>query len=122
MALKSKAKKKPEEPGKTKRKFFRIEYPVNHRSKFVHKIGKFPIFDLSEGGLSFEVDPAHTFLETEKVDAEIHFVSGSTQKIRGKVIRVVGRKIIIQFISGVTLKQIMEEERYLVQRHLLKAN
>ncbi|SMF80015.1 PilZ domain-containing protein [Pseudobacteriovorax antillogorgiicola] len=122
MIGKSKGKTKKKGEAKEQRRYFRIEYPLSHRPEFVHKIGKFPIFDLSEGGLSFQVAPEYTFMETEKVTAEVRLVSGVSHTIKGRVIRVIGRKIIIEFIDPVPLSKIMEEERFLVQRQLLRAD
>lgn len=103
------------------RAYFRIQYPVTQTPKFIHKIGTFPVLDMSEGGLSFEVDPEHTFLETENITAKLQLLSGNIENITGKVRKVNGRKISIILKENLPLPRIKEEERILIRQGLLKA-
>ena len=116
------SKKKSTTASKEDRKSFRIEYPPSYRPQFIHIIGKFPVLDLSEGGLRFEVDPEHTFMETEKVRAILKLVSDNEVEIRGRVVRVHGRQITFQFIDEFPMAVLVEEERFLAQRKLLRVN
>ncbi len=111
------------ETSENKRNFFRIIYPYGENPILNLSRNKYPVLDISEGGCSFVIRPEQTFSLNQQINATILFHGRGTENIKGKVVRVVGRKISIKFLSrvGISLARIMSEQRYLIRKHKMSS-
>ncbi len=107
--------------GDNKREHFRVVYPVNENPRFLLRGGKYSVSDVSEGGFSFMVKDSTNLIAGEMVEGVIEFGRRGKEKVRGEVLRVDGRKVSIRFANDakLSLRRIMDEQRFLIQRHKL---
>lgn len=105
--------------GHNQREHYRIFYRAPDQPVFQCSQGKFPVSDISEGGLRFSFKKGALFMEKDDLEGTIVFPNkrGSVF-VRGQVLRVFDREIAVQLdMKGrIPLAKIMEEQRALIQK------
>ena len=99
------------------REHYRVAYPTQLRPKFLVQGFAFDVIDISERGRRFRLADAATPEAGNEVQGTVRFRRGETITVRGAVLRVDGREVAVRLEEGVPLRVIMEEQRYLLDRH-----
>lgn len=99
------------------REHYRVAYPTQLRPKFLVQGFTFDVVDISERGLRFRLGDAATPDAGNEVQGTVRFRSGETITVRGTVLRVDGREVAVRLEEGVPLRVIMEQQRFLLDRH-----
>lgn len=99
------------------REHYRVAYPTQLRPKFLVQGFTFDVVDISERGLRFRLGDAATPDAGNEVQGTVRFRSGETITVRGAVLRVDGREVAVRLEEGVPLRVIMEQQRFLLDRH-----
>ena len=104
-----------------KREHFRVVYPVNENPRFICERVKYSVSDVSEGGFSFVTKEPARLISGDIVEGTIEFGRRGKEQVRGEVLRVDGRKVSIRFFDDakLSLRRIMDEQRFLIQKHKL---
>ncbi len=99
------------------REHYRVAYPTSLRPKLLVQGHTFDVVDISERGIRFRLggmeEPAPGF----EVQGAVRFRRGETITVRGVVLRVVQGEVAAKLEEGVPLRVIMEEQRFLLDRH-----
>ncbi len=99
------------------REHYRVAYPTQLRPKFLVQGFTFDVVDISERGLRFRLGDAAMPDAGNEVQGTVRFRSGETITVRGTVLRVDGREVAVRLEEGVPLRVIMEQQRFLLDRH-----
>lgn len=94
------------------RDLFRIEYSVRDRPVFRVAGKGLAILNLSEGGLCF-LDPEASAAVGDAIRGMITLHSGEQVPVEGNVVRIDGPRVALELVRGVSLADILEEQRYL---------
>ena len=104
------------------REFFRISYrrAQGQGPIFDHEKTKYPILDLSEGGLKFITKRGATlFADNDIIEGRLVFpLERGTLVVKGKIIRVTPTDVAVRLTDDtrIPLARIMEEQRLLIQQ------
>ena len=105
-------------PDTQNRKHFRVKYPFTDRPKFECQGKKYEIIDVSEQGLAFHIDPKDGITQSKvPLHGRIHFKSGDTATVAGKILRTNEDSVIILLHITVPFATIMKEQRYMLQKY-----
>ena len=99
------------------REHYRVAYPTQLRPRFLVQGFTFDVIDISERGLRFRLGEAEAPEAGNEVQGVVRFRRGETITVRGSVLRVDGREVAVRLEEGVPLRVIMEEQRFLLDRH-----
>jgi hypothetical protein len=99
------------------REHYRVAYPTSLRPKLLVQGHTFDVVDISERGIRFRLDKAEAPAPGFEVQGAVRFRRGETITVRGVVLRVIQGEVAAKLEEGVPLRVIMEEQRYLLDRH-----
>jgi len=100
------------------REYYRVAYPTSLRPRLEVLDHQFDVVDVSERGLRFRLGQAAAPDAGNEVQGTIRFRRGDTVPIRGVVVRVdENGEVAARLDDGVPLRVIMEEQRFLLDRH-----
>lgn len=99
-----------------KREHFRIIYPVEQGAKLLIKLNEYRVLDISQRGIKFAVEhnPELDWEPEMIVKGKITLLSGTSQLITGKVLRVVDDAVILYLDEPLELKHMYDEHRYVI--------
>lgn len=105
--------------GDNQRNHFRLVYPPSDRPKL--RIGRIDheVIDLSEGGLRFATTQGYKPKPGDMLKGEVVFRDRKTAPIQGRVVRFDAEEnqCSLEFIQGIPLAKMMEEQRILLQKY-----
>lgn len=99
------------------REHYRVAYPTALRPKLLVQGHTFDVVDISERGIRFRLGGAEEPAPGFEVQGAVRFRRGETITVRGVVLRVVQGEVAAKLEEGVPLRVIMEEQRFLLDRH-----
>lgn len=99
------------------REHHRIQYPTEARPQFVIAGRAHEVIDLSERGVRFRAAEDVNISVDDELAGRLRFRQGEPVDVKGTVLRIAGREIAVRLEVGVPLKVIIEEQRYLRERH-----
>ncbi|HXW96661.1 MAG TPA: PilZ domain-containing protein [Gemmatimonadales bacterium] len=99
------------------REHYRVAYPTALRPKLLVQGVSFDVVDISERGIRFRLGQAERPEPGFELEGVVRFKRGETVNIRGTVLRVVDGEVASWLEEAIPLRVIMEEQRYLLDRH-----
>ncbi|MBK8005330.1 MAG: PilZ domain-containing protein [Gemmatimonadetes bacterium] len=100
------------------REYYRVAYPTDLRPRLDVQSHFFDVIDVSEKGMRFALGKtADAPRLGDEVAGLIRFRRGEEVEVRGMVIRLDGREVAVRLEDGIPLRVIMEEQRFLLERH-----
>ncbi len=99
------------------REHYRVAYPATLRPRLLVQGHTFDVVDISERGIRFRLAKADEPAPGFEVQGAVRFRRGETITIRGIVLRVVQGEVAAMLEEGVPLRVILDEQRYLLDRH-----
>ncbi|MEO8636745.1 MAG: PilZ domain-containing protein [Gemmatimonadales bacterium] len=99
------------------REHYRVAYPTVARPKLLIQGHTFEVVDVSERGIRFRLGDAAPPALGVELEGTVRFKRGETIDVRGTVLRFDGGEVSARLDQGVPLRLIMEEQRFLLQRH-----
>ncbi len=101
------------------RDFYRVTYPKRERPVLVLQDDEWPISDVSETGLRYEVATGDLPELGEEVYGEVRFQRGDRTLIAGEVLRLEGRRIALRLEPpGVPFRILLEEQQFLRTKYV----
>ena len=101
----------------SEREHYRILYPTGARPRIVIEGRSHEVIDISERGVRFRVDEELTLGVGDQILGQVRFKRTDPVIVSGAVLRIVGREIAAELETGVPLKAMIEEQRYLREQH-----
>ena len=98
------------------REFYRIAYPTTLRPRLLVLGHTFEVIDICERGIRFVLGEAMAPEEGYALEGTVRFRRGETINVQGEVLRVKDGEVAARLDSGVPLRAIMEEQRFLLDR------
>jgi hypothetical protein len=99
------------------REHYRVAYPTALRPKLLVQGHTFDVIDISERGMRFRLGQAAAPEPGFEVAGTVRFKRGETCEIRGIVLRVIHGEVATKLEEGIPLRMIMDEQRFLLDRH-----
>lgn len=99
------------------REYFRVAYPTALRPRLEVLDHHFDILDVSERGMRFRLGKAAAPDAGNELQGVVRFRRGETITVRGVVVRVDDGEVATRLDDGIPLRVIMEEQRFLLDRH-----
>lgn len=99
------------------REHYRVAYPTALRPKLLVHGVSFDVVDISERGIRFRLGTAQKPEPGFEVQGVLRFKRGETITIRGTVLRVDQGEVAARLEEGIPLRVIMDEQRFLLDRH-----
>lgn len=100
------------------REYYRVAYPTSLRPRLEVQGHFFDVIDVSEKGMRFTLGKtAEPPRLGDEVAGTIRFRRGEEVQVRGAVARLDGREVAVRLEDGIPLRTIMEEQRFLLNRH-----
>jgi hypothetical protein len=99
------------------REHYRIQYPTRARPTLEAGGRRYPVADLSEGGMRIRLDGGPEPKVGDTLQGTLKFAQGDTIEVRGRVLRVDDGNIAVRLDAGVPFKVILDEQRYLRDHH-----
>jgi hypothetical protein len=106
--------------GPSAREYYRLDYPLVERPRFVSGSEAWLVCEVSEGGMQLEMAvAAAALLEVDQVLAgALAFRHAEEVEVRGQVMRVQGTRVSVRFEPpGVPWATVLEEERAILARY-----
>ncbi len=101
------------------RDFYRVTYPMRERPVLVLQDAEWPIYDLSETGIRYEVATGDLPEVGEEIYGEVRFQRGDRTLIAGEVLRIEGRRIALRLEPpGVPFRILLEEQQFLRTKYV----
>ena len=100
-----------------RREHFRLAYPLTHRPPFVSNGKEYPVSDISEHGICFEVRDNDVFELGQEVDGTLRFPDGEGLTLRGSVARLEHSAVAIHLLTPIPLTKIRSEELRLLRKY-----
>lgn len=100
------------------REYYRVAYPTQARPRLMVQGHTFDVVDISERGIRFKLlDSVPPPGVGNEVRGTVRFRRGDTVDVRGTVLRLDGREVAMHLDDGIPLRVVMEEQRFLLDRH-----
>jgi hypothetical protein len=99
------------------REHYRVAYPAALRPKLLVHGVSFDVVDISERGIRFRLGSAQPPEPGFELQGVLRFKRGETITIRGAVLRVDQGEVAAGLEEGIPLRVVMEEQRFLLDRH-----
>jgi hypothetical protein len=99
------------------REHYRIEYPGAARPRFLVGGEEREVLDLCEQGLRYRAGEDEQRAIGDEIEGIVRFRRGEQVQVLGTVIRLVDREVALQLTVGVPLRMVLEEQRYIRERH-----
>lgn len=99
------------------REHYRIMYPAAARPRFLGDGLEREVIDLCEQGLHYRAADGETRAVGDEVEGTVRLRRGEEVRVLGVVVRVTDREVALKLSVGVPLRIVLEEQRYLRERH-----
>jgi len=99
------------------REHYRVAYPTALRPKLLVHGVSFDVVDISERGIRFRLGSAQAPQPGFELEGVLRFRRGETITVRGSVLRVDQGEVAARLEEGIPLRVVMEEQRFLLDRH-----
>ena len=99
------------------RRHFRIKYPPEDRPTLEVDSLSFPVVDLSESGLKFVTSLKFKPALRQEIKGILNFIDYSQQAIDGKVVRLIGDFVMLNFRQPIPLNRLRLEADRLIARY-----
>ena len=101
------------------RDFYRVIYPMHERPVLVLQDDEWPVFDLSETGIRYEVATGDLPEVGEEIYGEVRFQRGDRTLIAAEVVRIEGRRVALRMEQpGVPFRILLEEQQFLRSKYI----
>ena len=101
------------------RDFYRVIYPMHERPVLVLQDDEWPICDLSETGIRYEVATGDLPEVGEEIYGEVRFQRGDRTLIAAEVVRIEGRRVALRMEPpGVPFRILLEEQQFLRSKYI----
>jgi hypothetical protein len=98
------------------REYYRVTYPTTLRPRLLVQGHTFDVVDVCERGIRFQLGEAVPPDVGYEIQGTVRFRRGETVDIRGTIVRIHDSEIAARLDSGIPLRAIMEEQRFLLDR------
>ena len=99
------------------REHYRIEYPTAARPRLLADGQDREVVDLCEQGLRYRAADDERRKIGDEVEGLVRFRRGEEVRVLGTVVRLIGREVALRLSVGVPLRVVLEEQRYIRERH-----
>lgn len=99
------------------REHYRIVYPTAARPRFIGDGLEREVIDMCEQGLRYRAADGETRAVDDRVGGTVRLRGGAEVQVSGAVVRVVEREVSLRLSVGVPLRVVLEEQRYIRERH-----
>ncbi len=99
------------------REHYRIEYPTAARPRFLVDGSQGEVIDLCEQGLRYRAADHERREPGDEVEGIVRLRRGEEVRVVGAVVRVVEGDVALRLRVGVPLRVVLDEQRYLRERH-----
>jgi hypothetical protein len=99
------------------REHYRIQYPTSARPLLAMGPIEYEVVDVSEQGLRFRAAEDERWKLGDLVAGVVRFQRRDEARVNGVVVRIVEREIAVHLSTGVPLRVIISEQRYLREHH-----
>jgi hypothetical protein len=99
------------------REHYRIEYPTAARPRFLVDGRDRDVIDVCQLGLRYLAAAEERCALGDEVKGVLKFRSGKEVQVLGTVVRLIEREVALRLTEGVPLRVVLEEQRYIRERH-----
>lgn len=99
------------------REHYRIEYPPAARPRFLVDGSHREVIDVCEQGLRYRAADDERRAIGDEVEGIVRFLRGEEVRVLGTVVRLDDREVALRLSVGVPLRVVLEEQRFLRERH-----
>lgn len=99
------------------REHYRIEYPTAARPTLIAGNLEHEVLDVSEQGLRFRTVSGESWELGDTVAGSVRFQQRAEVRVSGVVVRIIEKEIAVHLTTGIPLKLIIDEQRYLREHH-----
>jgi hypothetical protein len=99
------------------REHYRIEYPTAARPTLIAGSVAHEVVDVSEQGLRFRMAQGESWDLGDTVAGSVRFQQRGEVRVSGVVVRIIEKEIAVRLSTGIPLKMIIDEQRYLREHH-----
>jgi len=99
------------------REHYRIEYPTAARPRFFIAGEEREVIDLCEQGLCYRAAGDERRKLGDEIEGIVRFRRGEEARVVGAVVRLIDRDVPLRLSVGVPLRIVLEEQRYIRERH-----
>jgi hypothetical protein len=96
---------------------YRIAYPTAARPRFLVEGEDREVVDLCERGLRYRGGDDERRKIGDELEGIVRFRRGEEARVRGTVVRLIDREVALRLSVGVPLRAVLEEQRYIRERH-----
>jgi hypothetical protein len=101
----------------SEREHYRIQYPTAARPRIVIDGHAYEVIDISERGVRFRLSDDAKMDVGDEILGQVRFKRTDPVIVTGSVLRIVGREVAARLGTGVPLKTMIEEQRFLREQH-----
>jgi hypothetical protein len=101
----------------SEREHYRIQYPAAARPRIVIDGRAYEVIDISERGVRFRVGDDTKMDVGDEILGQVRFKRSDPVIVTGSVLRIAGREVAAKLATGVPLKTMIEEQRFLREQH-----
>ncbi len=100
-----------------RREFFRLCYPKRAMPDIRLAGYRFHVSEVSEKGLRVLVEGGASFSRGVSITGTLNLHEGRQVWVKGSVLRVEGKEVVLKLSEGPTFKDMVEEQRYMRQNY-----
>ena len=101
------------------RDHYRVTYPVRERPVLVLQDCEWPVCDLSETGIRYEVASGELPEIGDEIYGEVRFRRGDRGLIAGEVLRIDGRRVALRLEPpGISFRVLLDEQQFLRTKYV----
>jgi hypothetical protein len=104
-------------PFEFEREHYRIMYPAAARPGFTSGLLEREVIDLCEMGLRYRAAAGETRAPGEPIEGTVRVRRGDQVRVHGVVVRVEGPDVAVRLTVGIPLRVVLDEQRYIRERH-----
>lgn len=104
-------------PYEHEREHYRVVYPVAARPRFLSEGWARDVVDLCESGLRYRLAEGEHRALGDTIAGVVHLRRGGEVRVSGAVVRIADREVAVHLNDGIPLRVVLEEQRYLRERH-----
>ena len=99
------------------REHYRIEYPTAARPRLLVNGEQRDVIDVCELGLRYRAAEDEPCQLGDEIEGIVHFLRGEEVRVLGTVVRLIEREVAVRLSVGIPLRVVLDEQRYLRERH-----
>ena len=99
------------------REHYRIAYPTTARPRLLVNGEHRDVIDVCELGLRYYAAEDEQRQLGDEIEGIVHFRRGEEVRVLGTVVRVIEREVAVRLRVGIPLRVVLDEQRYLRERH-----